>query len=90
MSEDGQPTRKNFYKRYEIDMTKKSYYNLHFAPYGPNGNNRIKNGDYNLFSGFNYNNVLDYIAKQNIPEQKIEDFEFFIQHICFYLKFIFC
>ena len=84
-SEDGQPTRKNFYKRYEIDMAKNSFYNLHFAPYGPKGNNRIKNGDYNLFGGFNYNNVLDYIQKQNIPEQKEEDFEFLLNHIRDYI-----
>jgi len=85
VSEDGQPTRKNFYKRYEIDMAKNSFYNLHFAPYGPNGNNRIKNGDYNLFSGFNYNNVLDYIQKENIPEQKKENFEFLKKHIRDYI-----
>jgi hypothetical protein len=85
ISEDGQPTRKNFYKRYEIDMCKKSFYNLHFQPYGPNGNNKIKNGDYNLFGGFNYNNVIDYIQKQNIPEQKESGFKFLLEHIKDYI-----
>ena len=85
LSEDGQMNRKNFYKRYEVDMCKQSYYNLYFQPHGPSGDSKIKNGDFNIFGGFNYNNVIDFKQKSNIPEDKVEDFEFFLEYIRDYI-----
>ena len=43
------------YKRYEIDPFKNAYLGLCFQPFGVNTpSSNVKNGDYNLFNGFNY------------------------------------
>lgn len=78
---------KNFYNRYKNDPHRESYLGLCFQPYGINSSlTKVKNGDYNLFDGFNYQQVLSYVEKNNIPQQKRQDFEFFMnyirQHIC--------
>jgi len=72
----------NFYKRYEVDMNKMSYSNLSFQPYGClSSMQKINNGDFNLFTGFNYQTVLNHNEKLNIPDEKKEDFEFLLNHI---------
>ncbi len=85
LTEDGVQGRKNFYKRYRMDMCKNSYYNLYFQPHGPKKDGKISNGDYNIFGGFNYHNVLEYKQKNNIPQEKVDDFHFLLEHIKDYI-----
>ena len=73
---------KNFLSRYKMDAHRESYLGLCFQPYGINSPlNKVKNGDYNLFDGFNYNTVLSYAEKSNITVQTRKDFEFFMNYI---------
>ncbi len=74
----------NFYKRWEVDMNKKAYYSMHFNPIADK-NKGFNNFEYNLFEGFNYNNILTHRQKKNIPDDKLEDFKFFISHIKNYI-----
>jgi len=77
---------RNFFKRYEIDPYKKSYLGLCFQPYGNTElETKIRNGDYNLFDGFNYANVLTFSQKKNIPDEKEENFQFFLTYVKEYI-----
>lgn len=62
-----------FYKRYRFDSTRKEYIKIEFEP--------TKNTErtYNLFTGWNYENVLD--EDDEITKQDTKDLEFLLNHI---------
>ena len=76
----------NFFKRYDLDTKKKNYYGLSFQPYGIHTHtNKLENGDFNLFEGFNYRTVLPHYEKTHIPDEKKDNFHFFLQYIKFHI-----
>ncbi len=73
---------KKFWDRYKLDMHKQSYLDICFQPYGTGGKDKHLNKfNYNLFQGFNYPHVLTKAEKDHIPQEKKDDFEFFLTHI---------
>ena len=84
--ESNQIKSKSFFKRYEVDPYKHSYLGICFQPYGIHSAlNKIANFDYNLFEDFNYKTVLAYQQKNDIPPQKLSDFQFLIRHIRYHI-----
>ena len=80
--EDYDIEKKNFFKRYEMDVYKKSYLGIGFYPYGAEDTNHLLNEhNYNLFKGFNYLNALNSTQKLNIPDKKYNRLNFFIDHL---------
>lgn len=80
---------KKFYKKYESDPYKKSYFGLCFQPYGVHEKNHhfINNGDYNLFCGFHYKHVITYKEKQQISSDihHENNLKFLLNHIKQYI-----
>ena len=79
---------RNFFKHYDRDQFKTSYLGLSFQPYGIHTNcQKINNGDYNLFGGFDYTRQLTYLQKHNLPNEPEhqESFEFLLNHIRYYI-----
>ena len=78
--ENGKDDKKNFIKDYLRDSKKTAYYNIQFLPHSVDAKN-TETGHYNLFKGFNYDRVLNFFEKENIPEEKMEDLQFLLNHI---------
>jgi hypothetical protein len=75
-----------FVKKYKSDFTRTSYFNLEFIPHGVNSNiQKYGQKNYNLFSGFNYGNVIDKTKQQNIHDSSEEDLKFLLRHIKKYI-----
>ena len=73
---------KKFLEKYKNDVHKKSYMNLTFSPVSPSNTDEGKSKNYfNLFPGFNYENVINEEQKNNIPEQKKNELKFLLKHI---------
>ena len=84
--EDQKIIKKNFFKRYLVDPSKRSYLGFSFQPYGIlSDKKQLKNNDYNLFKGFGYQTILDKIEQANIPENKYDDVKFLLNHIKQYI-----
>ena len=76
---DGEETKnKQFIKKYMLDPNKSFIFNIVFDP-----NNKDNSKYYNLFDGFNYENILN--LDDEITKEDEEDFKFFLNYIKKYI-----
>jgi hypothetical protein len=79
---DGNIDTKKFIDNYKHDNYKSAYFDLCFEPFNKNlEKNNIKDSNFNLFNGFNYESILSFDERENIPPQKHEDLKFLLNHI---------
>lgn len=75
-----------FLEKYKHDNQKSAYFDLCFEPYNKNLEKQsvIKDSNFNLFNGFNYESILTYEQRENIPANKYDEFEVLKEHILKY------
>lgn len=78
---EGEIKTEKFIDRYKNDPYKKAYFDLTFEPYSKDENIHIEDTNFNLFNGFNYDNILTFDEKQGIDEDIQDDFKFLLRHI---------
>ncbi len=79
---DGTVDTKKYIDKYKNDNYKSAYFDLCFEPFNKNlEKNNIKDSNFNLFNGFNYESILSFDERENIPPEKYEDLKFLLNHI---------
>lgn len=79
---DGTVETKKYIDKYKNDNFKSAYFDLCFEPFNKNlEKNNIKDSNFNLFNGFNYESILSFDERENIPPEKHEDLKFLLNHI---------
>ena len=80
---EGSIISKKFIEKYKHDNHKLAYFDLCFEPFNKKleKNNHTKSSNFNLFNGFNYESILTFEQRNNIPPEKLKDLDFLLSHI---------
>jgi len=81
-SDDGEIKPKKFIEKYKNDSSKNAFFDLSFEPYNKKTDNEpVQEKNFNLFSGFNYDDILTYDQRNDIPEEKYKLLQKLLNHI---------
>jgi hypothetical protein len=79
---EGSVISKKFIEKYRHDNHKSAFFDLCFEPFNKNlEKNNIKDSNFNLFNGFNYESILTFEQRENIPPEKYKDLNVLLNHI---------
>lgn len=81
-NDEGEIKPKKFIEKYKNDNYKNAYFDLAFEPYNKKLDNEPDDDkNFNLFNGYNYENILTFEEKKNIPEEKYKKLDKLLNHI---------
>jgi len=79
---EGSVISKKFIEKYKHDNHKLAYFDLCFEPFNKKlEKDNINTNNFNLFNGFNYESILNFEQRKNIPPEKYKDLDFLLAHI---------